>query len=357
MRNVVASFVVVLAASGCGSESPGEPTGPVELVRIMVQDSLPNGVRGVAMDLLDDASSPLTTAVSCDDSHPCISDYLLQRIEPDVSCSPAGKCTDPLAAGLAPLTPPERHALGEAGGTQIRLVFNKLLPASVPANMVVEIDDPSGPVAGTTVWDPSGSPVASSDLIITPYGPALVFKPNAPLLASTAYTIKVNSALVTDRSGDPMADLHGTVVSGTYTKQFTTENLLLLPETTATNVAGSTAVTLTPDEIVQLGFNAPATAAAACTVTMGGAPVAVASSGDPGPSATNCANADATLVNVVAVDGTGAAMDWAVGDYAISCSISPVGGGAPVTVTGAFTVAGTAQANDPLSRTQHAVCP
>ena len=224
MRRIFASFAVVLLAAGCGSDVPGDPAGPVKLVRIMVQDSLPQGVRGVAMDLLDTPGSPLTTAHACSDSAPCVVNYTFQHVSPDVSCSAAGFCTDPIAAGLAPLVPPETHRPGEAGGTQIRLVFNKLLPASVDTAKVIELDDASGAaVAGTVAWDPSGSQDESSDLIIAPYGPALVFRPTAPLHASASYTIKVNAALVTDRDGNPMADQNGVVVAGTYTKSFTTE--------------------------------------------------------------------------------------------------------------------------------------
>ncbi|HEY2745651.1 MAG TPA: Ig-like domain-containing protein [Polyangia bacterium] len=335
-----------------------EPAGPAKLVRIMVQDATPFGVRGVAMDLLDTPGSPLTTAVACDAGHPCEDPFLLQHVSPEVMCTQAGTCSDPIAAGLAPLTPPETHRTGEAGGTQLRLVFDKLLAASIMPEMVLEIDDASGaPVDGVASWDPGGSPTFSSDLLLVPYGPALVFKPNAPLDASASYTINVNAALVTDRNGDPMADQNGVLVGATYSKTFATENLLLLPQTTPTNIAGTTAVTLTPDEIVQLGFNAPATSATVCTASASPAPVTLLAYADAGADAANCAAADATLVNLVAVDGTGAPTDWPAGDYTISCSVVPAGGGDAITVGGSFSVAGTAQPNDPLSRTQHVVCP
>ena len=357
MRRIVVLLAISVAAIGCGDDSPTDPTGPVKLVRIMVQDAVGQGVRGVAMDLLDTPGSPLTSAVSCDVNHPCVVEFTLQHVSPDVACTSAGLCSDPLAAGLAPLTPPESHVAGEAGGTQIRLVFNKLLPASIPATQVVEIDDASGtPVVGTVTWDPAGSQTASSDLILQPYGPALVFKPDAPLNASATYTIKVNAALVTDRNGDPMADQNGVVVAGTYTKSFTTEGMLLVPKTTPKNIAAQTAVTLTPDEIVQLGFNAPAAATTTCTVTMGGAPVTVATYPENGDTC-GATTADRTLVNLVAVDGGGAPTDWAAGDYTVACTVDAAGGGGSLTVNGAFTVSGAAVANDPLSRSAHAVCP
>src|SRR6476659_172089 len=126
-HKLIALSFAAVAVAGCGDPSHDDPSGPVMLMRIMVQDAHPNGVRGVAMDLLDVPGSALSTAVACDVNHPCIADFLMQQVSPDVTCTQAGTCTDPLAPGLAPLTPPETHRSGEAGGTQLRLVFNKLL--------------------------------------------------------------------------------------------------------------------------------------------------------------------------------------------------------------------------------------
>ncbi len=358
MRYCFTSLFVVVGVVGCGSGAPSDPAGPVKLVRIMVQDAQPFGARGVAMDLLDTPGSPLTTALSCDAGHPCVDPFLLQQVSPEVTCTPAGTCSDPIAAGLAPLTPPETHRSGEAGGTQLRLVFDKLLPASIMPTQVLEVDDATGaPVDGAVSWDPGGSPLYSSDPLLIPFGPALVFKPNAPFDASASYTIKVNAALVTDRNGDPMADQNGTLVGATYAKTFATESLLLLPQTTATNITSAGAVTLTPDDVLQLSFNAPAARSTTCTASAGPTPVTLLAFAEAGADATNCAAADATLVNLVAVDGSGAPTDWAAGAYTISCNIVPAGGGAAITVGGSFTVAGTAQPTDPLSRTQHVVCP
>jgi len=351
------ALTFAVAAVGCGSETPSDPPGPVMLVRIMVQDATPFGARGVAMDLLDTAGSPLSTAVACDPAHQCTSTYLLQQAAPDTSCN-NGVCNDPIAAGLAPLVPPATGRQGEAGGTQLRLVFSKLLPSTIAPMDVVEVDDAAGNrVPGVVTWDPSGSPTVSSDLILIPYGPALVFKPNAPFEASATYTIKVNAQLVTDREGNPMADQNGAVVAGTFTKSFTTESLAMLPETTLTDVTKSAAVTITPDEILQLGFNAPAATSTACTAMMGTTPVAVKAYADAGASSANCAAANATFLDIVAVDGSGAPADWAAGSYTLSCTVDALGGGGSTTVSGSFTVAGSATAGDPQSRTQHVVCP
>jgi hypothetical protein len=347
------SFAAV-AVVGCGDPSNDDPPGPVQLVRIMVQDSQPFGARGVAMDLLDVPGSLFSTAVACDASHPCTVPYTMQHIEPTLTCGQGGLCNDPLAAGLAPLTPPETHRQGEAGGTQLRLVFSKLLDASIKTETVLEVDDASGAaVTGIAEWDPSGAANISSDVILIPYGPALVFKPDAPFQAGAQYTIKLDGSKVRDRAGNPLADQSGTIVTGTYTKAFTTEGIMLLPQTTLTNVATAAAVTITPDEILQLGFNAPAAATTACTATMGGAPVAVKAYAEGGGS---CAAPDATLLNIVAVDGAGAPADWAAGSYTVSCTVAAAGGGGSTTVSGSFSVAGTATAGDPQSRTQHPVC-
>ncbi|HEX9104005.1 MAG TPA: Ig-like domain-containing protein [Polyangia bacterium] len=356
---LVLTFGAAVAAAGCGSDAPGDPAGPVKLVRIMVQDAQPLGARGVAMDLLDTPGSPLSTALPCDANHLCAADYLLQQVAPDFTCTQAGTCNDPIAAGAAaPLVPPATGRQGEAGGTQLRLVFNKLLPSTISPTDVLEVDDAAGNrVAGAATWDPSGTPNVSSDLILIPLGPALVFKPSSPFEAHVQYTIRVNAKLVTDRQGNPMADQNGTIVAGTFTKSFTTETLALLPQTTLTDVTKAAAVAIVPDDILQLGFNAPAAATTACTATVGGAPVLVKAYADAGASAANCGAANATFLDIVAVDATGAPTDWAAGSYTVSCSVDGLGGGGSTTVSGTFTVGGAAVAGDPLSRTQHVVCP
>src|SRR4051812_7685905 len=94
----VAAAALLVAAVGC-DPSNKDAGGPVVLERIMVQDAHPFGVRGVAMDLLDTAGSPLSGAVRCDANNPCVAQFLLGGVEPDFSCTAAGVCSDPLAAG------------------------------------------------------------------------------------------------------------------------------------------------------------------------------------------------------------------------------------------------------------------
>jgi hypothetical protein len=324
----------------------------------MVQDSQPFGVRHAIMDLLDTPGSALSTSVACNDTNPCGPQFNLGGTNPDFSCTSAGFCNDPLAAGAAaPLTPPESGAPGELGGTQVRLVFNKLLPSTIKAADVAELDDASGAKVDAEIsWDPTGSPSVTSDPILTPFGPAIVIKALAPLDASTQYTIKLNGALVTDRSGNPMADPSGAVVTGFYSKQFKTENLTLLAATTLTDVTAA-GVSIKPDEILQLGFNARVASSTSCTATSGSASVAVKAYAEAGADPTACAAAtDATLMNIVAVDALGQPMDWPAGSYDVTCQVAANGGGGSTTVTGTFTVAGTATANDSQSRSQHVVC-
>lgn len=376
---VTGAFAV--AALGCDDVHTGQgsdPSGPVELVRIMVQDAQPSGVRGVAVDLLDTAGSPLSTAVACSDTNPCQRDFVLQGANPDFTCSPAGVCNDPLAAAAAPIIPAETGAAGEAGGTQVRLVFDKLLnasfetvaidPTQLPGSNktyqlaagVIEIDDPDGKaLAGPQLWDPSGSPTTTSDPITSPFGPALVVKPLG-LSPSTTYTIKVDASKVTDRKGNPMADQNGNVVSGTYEKTFTTEPLTPIAATTATDVRAP-GVTLAPDDILQLGFNAAVDVAkVSCTVKNGAAAVPVVAWNEAGsdPTTAACMAAlDPTILDLAAKDALGAQANWAAGDYTISCSITDgVRGASTITVAGTFSVAGAPQAGDPMSIAQHPIC-
>lgn len=347
-------LVALLAAAGCEDNHSGQPTdppGPVRLMRVMVQDAIPLGARGVAMDLLDVPGSPLTTATACDDVNPCTPQFNLQYTVPNVACH-AGYCTDPLRAGAAPLTPPETHRRGEAGGSQIRVVFNKLGVENTPN--LIELDDWTGAaVAGSAYWDPSGS-LLTSDPIVAPFGPAIVFKPNAPLAPHATYTIKLPAALH-DRQGHGLADQQGNVLAGPFTMTFTTEELALIALTTTTDVTAP-GVSLTPDEILQLGFNAGVdSTSVSCSVTNGTTAVTVRPFSEAGAA---CGGAvDATVVDLVAANGTGGAIDWAPGSYSISCrGKDNVTGASTFSLAGTFTVGGAAMAGDPQARAQHAVC-
>ncbi|MDB4965407.1 MAG: hypothetical protein JWN44_1096 [Myxococcales bacterium] len=364
MRTPYLFAALMIAAVGCDdvhSGQQGDPSGPVRLVRIMVQDSQPFGIRAVAMDLLNTPGSPLSTAVACSDIQPCLPQFVLAGSNPDFSCTAAGVCNDPLAAGVAPLVPAVTGAPGEEAGIQIRLVFSKLLDMTdAKAAGAFEVLDATGAkVAGMASWDPSGSPINSSDPIRSPFGPALVFKPAAPLAPHQSYTVRIDSSKVVDRAGSALADQNGAVVSGFLTKPFTTEDVQMLAATTLTNVTAP-GVQLTPDQILQIGFNSgvdPATVA--CTATSAGTAVGVRAYSEAGTDAAKCATAlDDTLVNLVATDALGAPADWPAGDYGISCSGKDSAGGASTfSFSGTFQVAGAPAAGDPNSRAQHVICP
>lgn len=358
---MAATSAVAVGCDDVHTGQPGDASGPVRLLRIMVQDSQPAGIRGVAMDLLNTPGSPLSTAVACSDTSPCSPQFVLAGINPDFSCTAAGVCNDPLAAGLAPLIPAETGNPGEEAGVQIRLVFSKLLKMTeADAAAAFQILDASGTaVAGKASWDPSGSPTNSSDPIKSPFGPALVFKPSAPLAPHANYTVKVDSSKISDRAGNPMADLNGAVQTGFVSKPFTTEDVQILAATTLTDVTAP-GVQLTPNQILQIGFNSgvdPATVT--CTATRGGSSVGVLAYNEAGSDAATCTAAlDDTLVNLVATDLLGAPADWVAGDYAIQCSGKDSSGGASTfTFSGTFQVAGAAQAGDPNARGAHVVCP
>lgn len=352
---LAALFLVGVGCEDNHSGQPSDPPGPARIMRVMVQDAIPQGARGVAMDLLDVPGSALSTSVACDNLNPCTPQFNMQRVVPDFSCK-AGLCNDPLRAGAAPITPPEKHLVGEYGGTMIRVVFNKLLASGIEKiPNLVELDDWTGaPVPGVFYWDPTGA-LATADPILSPYGPAIVFKPNAVLAPHVTYTLKLAAGL-TDRQGNAVVDQGGNAIAGAYTKTITTEDLTMIAATTTTDVTTTGAVTLAPDEILQLGFNSgidPTTVS--CTATNGGASVPVLAFSEAGLS---CAgNIDRTVVDFVATDGAGNVVDWPAGTYSIRCGGKDgFTGASSFTVAGSFAVSGAATAGDPHSRTRHVVC-
>jgi hypothetical protein len=382
-----------LVSTGCDDIHTGQlsdPSGPVKLIRLMVQDSEPFAQRGGIVDLLDTKGSPLSTAVACDDVNPCGPQFTLGGTNPDFSCGKTGFCNDPLSPEANPV------ALigfpvgdpGEAGGTQIRFVFNKLLNSSFEtvtidpsktagsndkkfalAKGVAELDDPMGmPVAlfpGSATggwgayWDPTGSPLVVADPVRTAFGPAIVLKPADMLAPNVTYTAKLTASMVTDRKGNPMADQNGNVVAGTYTKTFKTENI---QNTTAaiggTDVTAKGGAMIAPNDVLSLNFNAHIDETSVmCTVAQGSTPVTVLAFSERGSDPTMCAkpamgmvgapNDDTVLLifpssstdAVTATPTTG----WAAGDYTIHCTGKDnVFGMGTFDVMGTFTVAGMA---------------
>ncbi|MDB4967351.1 MAG: hypothetical protein JWN44_3040 [Myxococcales bacterium] len=369
-------------SAGCDDIHAGQssdPSGPVMLVRLMVQDAEPFGIRGLATDVLDTPGSPLSTAVSCDpDLNPCLPQFVLPGGNPDFSCT-KGLCNDPLAPtpGGVAIGIPETPDPGQVGGSQIRFVFNKILnssfetvtidPTKLPgtektyklAPGIMELDGPDGKAVapGATYWDPTGSPANTSNPIRTPFGPALVFKPGNYLAPNVTYTVKLTSSMVTDRKGNPMADQNGQVVSGTYTKTFKTENLSAQASISSVDVEGMGA-TITPDEVIQIGFNSGIDETTVmCDVAKGGTPVTVEAYSDRGakPTMTDCGNnQDDLILDIASVSAPGVPADWAEGDYTIHCTgKDDQYGMGSFDVTGTFTVMGPKVASDPLSVTKH----
>jgi hypothetical protein len=375
MRTRFGSFGIMVlvagtaaVATGCDDLSLGrqsDPAGGPKLVRLLIQDSSfvggPPAQRGAVVDLLDTGPPP-----SCSDINPCTTQYLIAQATPPLECSAptGGVCVDPLKV------PAEGVPLN-AGATHIRLVFNKLLSADIETVMVdangaplpgmpyalkpgiVELLGPDGkPVMGTrAVWDNSGSPEFTSDLILLPFGPAILITPG-DLAPASSYTIRLHPSLIKDRNGNAPADANGVALADPTDFKFTTEPL------TANDLGSfpdfsTTPTTIAPNDILQFAFWAPVdetTAAVTITGPAGFNPAAVEAFADRGADATamGCAaNENDTLLDVVYTTGTGAtraAADWPAGAYTLSFTVKDVATGASTytSPTLHFTVAGAA---------------
>lgn len=121
--------------------------------------------------------------------------------------------------------------------TVVRVAFNKQLDTDGievedPADpglfiindpRVLQVSDPAGnPVPGTLVYDRTGSTQGTSDPGFLPYGPALVFTPDAPLDPDTEYRIALEPSLVKARDNGQSVDADQTSF------RFRTEPLLVL---------------------------------------------------------------------------------------------------------------------------------
>jgi hypothetical protein len=348
-----------LVSAGCDSNhtgQPSDPSGPVKLIRIMVQDddTSASGGRSVAVDLLDGAGSPLSTAVACnDDLNPCIPEFNfnLGGAVPDFSCV-SGFCLDPLQPA-SPTGPVKIQVAdgspGSVGGTEIRLVFNKLLnadkietimPVAGPPGSdesyalndgVADLKGPDGAIVPSVkIWDGGGSPVNTSDIILNPFGPAIVIKPMAPLLAASNYTIVIHSGMIVDRKGNPMADQNGNVVTGDYTRPFTTEGLTVLsanPDITATGAMPPVAIPT--DAAFEFTFNTNIATTPTIAVTGTNLPAGAtilgypATAADPTATPPTCALAGVPNVeDFTLVDATGKALAWPAGDYTLTPSFA-----------------------------------
>ncbi len=379
MRTVrrLAVLCVVVAgtagvSTGCDDTTlghPSDPAGPPRLVKALVQDAAFVGgfpfQRGAVADLLDRAPPP-----SCSDINPCINQYLVAQETPPLDCSDAqgGVCVDPLAVPAAgvPLN---------AGASVIRLVFNKLLDSSIETVTVdgngaptganpytlqagiVELLGPGGaPVPGTTaLWDNSGSPDFTSDVILIPFGPAIVINPGS-LDPSTSYTIRLHPALLKDRQGLGAADANGVALADPTDLVFTTEPITPNPDLSFPDFS-TAPTTIAPNEVLQLAFWAlldETTVTVTATGPAGFDATLVEAYADRGssPVAADCAGSenDAQL-DFVYTAGAGAARmpaDWPAGDYTLAFTVKDGSGRATYSSPSLqFTVAGPD--GDPMS--------
>jgi hypothetical protein len=350
-RHIVLCIVVAGTAAGtstgCEDNTLGrlsDPSGPPRLTKALIQDSTyvggPPAQRGAATDLLDTAPPP-----TCSDVNVCINQFLLAQTVPDLTCSnpSGGVCVDPLAL-------PSTGVPLNDGATVIRLVFNKLLDDSIetvdvddngapkPGHPfalkpgIVELLDSTGtPVAGTTAyWDVSGSPEFTSDVILVPFGPAIVIVPGS-LDPSSSYTIRIHPGLLKDRQGNAAADASGATLVDPTDLKFTTEALTPNPGLSFPDF--SAAAEIAPNDVLQFAFFAnidETTVTVTATGPAGFDSAAIEAYADRGADATDCAGGenDAQL-DFVYTTGTGAARapaDWPAGDYTFAFTVKDASG-------------------------------
>jgi hypothetical protein len=370
MRTQLLPFVGLLTLVGSGGCSnvdaghPNDPSGPPELVHVLIQDAIFNApnVYTAVIDLFE------TTAITpaCSDANPCINNFSLAYSLP-VQCSAAntmsgydptlkGVCNDPLVVPstgipifpvLSPPTPPFNADAGS--GLQIRLVFNKLLNEKaevitlVPGapgmtetyalkDGVIELvtaDDmqewpgalPASTAGNLKYYDNTGNPSLTSDLIVAPLGPAIVLKPNTPLAPNTNYAIVFNPTGLEDRQGNAPADAKGVALKNPSVYPFHTEDL----KTTATFPADLTATDnkILPNDILQFTFQAPidvTTKVISLTGPSGAAVTTVFAYVDNGSDVKSC-TANPLKLNLVNSSAPGVPADWLPGAYTLSLSI------------------------------------
>jgi hypothetical protein len=249
----------LVAAVGCDTTSAGQagdPKGPPKLVRVMIQDGTSVGTaRKFAVDLLE-----VDPKVPCDEEiNLCVPAYAIQGTQPGLACvipdgATAGTCLDPLV-------PPAAGVPIEGGPSfvAIRVVFNKLLaddsvePGMMfDGNLIQLLDDTGTEVETTKFFDRAGSPDFTSDVIKSPFGPALVAKPKAILKAGTEYTIRVQTSNLRDRQGNKPVKADGvTALADTTELTFKTETL---KPRAATSYAPPV---IAPSEVLHFTFWAP----------------------------------------------------------------------------------------------------
>jgi hypothetical protein len=351
------------AGSGCSDLSAGRlepPKGGPKLVRAMVQDFAYFGgplQRRSITDLLDD-----TAPVACAVDNPCVTQYLIGRLTPDLTCHDDGFCFDSLKT---PATGVELSA----DSTGIRLVFNKQLDPGIETTNVdsngaqitgqknslhpgiVEVLGPGEvPLTITAFWDNSGATTFTSDVILIPFGPAIVINP-LDFQANTTYTIRLHPGQLKDEEGEAATNADGTPLADPTDLKFTTEPLTANDGADSVDFTGP--VSIVPNDVIQIGFwedadDTTAVATAASTGPAGFDPAAVEIYADRGdsPVAADCSAAEnPQQLDIVYTTGTGAARapaDWPAGDYSLVFTVKSPGGTSTYTSDPlVFTVAGS----------------
>lgn len=375
----------LVGAAGCDNITagqPSDPSGPPQIVHVMVQDTLDGsgsritpGARDTAVDLVDNATPQV-----CSDTLPCTPQFLFAQQTPDFSCSATmqgqqGTCNDPLkvdpAVGVPLFVPASAPSASNAGsGFQIRVVFNKLLdnsiemigqaldkagnPVTTPGKTntyklvptVAKLVDPMGKeVPSVKIYDNGGAPNFDSDLILVPYGPAIVIKPKAPLIPKTKYTIQLDGTAIKDRQGNTGVDQNGSPLGSPYSLSFTTEGVVL--GDTSNSLTGTASFPdfnapspgpparmlcpkgkfcIAPNDVIQLFFWTSVDPATAKVTLTGPSGIQPEVNLDQGSDPTMCmANSNPNVLDVWNTTGTGATtmpVAWPKGDYTMMVSVA-----------------------------------
>jgi hypothetical protein len=380
---LIAGAVFGFAATGCDDITAGQPAvskDPPRLVRVTVQDQRglggnPSPVTGFVqrdsvVDLLDDDPGK-----ACSDINPCLGEFTIDFTAPDFSCSATepgevGTCNDPLklpARGV-PLSVPLGGS-DPGSGMQVRLVFDKILnnviedvtvdPSQAPGHTwtyalkpgIVELDDGAGmPVDSVLTYDGGGASTFTSDIVLVPFGPAVIIKPRAPLAPATTYTVKIlNPAALVDRAGRAALGKDGGALPTSIS--FTTEPLTDNPAASYPDFSAKT-VTIAPNDVLQFAFWSPLREASImATVSGPGGVVASVAYLDRGADPAACADAlNPFIVDIAHDGGGGMPADWPAGAYTVTLAVTDdVSGMSTFTSDAlAFTVEGDA---DPASAT------
>lgn len=355
------SLLAFALAAGCGPLGREQaPSGPPVVAHIVFLDQ----VRGINPDLLNNAP-----ARACDPANPCQAPVrcgelyfyggssLIDIGFPFPEGSPeASQCHDAenineVPAGILADSPPTAYNTTSYNNPTIRVVFNQQIDnvsledqdGVINDPNVFQLLDPNGnPVPGTLTYDVTGSTQYTSDPGLLPYGPALVFDPDAPLAPSAQYRIQLSSSLIRSRSNRQPLQEAQTRFS------FTTEGLFVLslyhcpaitefngncygptgesihfPDPEDVDDNGELVQTVAQNQALQYQFNAsvdPASLSAITVAQVGGGAVSVQAA--PAPfrdDAGNCSTPTASaIINIYPVDLIGTPTTWTPGTYTVT---------------------------------------